>query len=278
MKKITFIIIMALFFFSTTYSQKKERIKGSKVVTTALKEVDPFNALEIDDNFEVFLEKGDKNEVKIEADDNLHPVILMDLRAGLLRIYTSKEITGYKKLILKIIYTSDLKAVTSKNEAIINAIDEINLENITFSAFDYSKLYLNVRSKEFTLKSDDKSKVELNLKSESSKIELSKSATVKALVSSVNLTCDLYQKAAITLEGDAMNAVIRLDNNSEFIGSKFNIKNADLTAEGYTSCSLYAETTAIIAATDKSEIYLLGTPKIDLKKFVGEAKLIKKIK
>lgn len=277
MKKYTVILLLLL---STTFAlaQKKEKIKGSKTVTVEQKQIGNFENLEVEDNLEVYLEKGEENGIKIEADDNLHDIVKIDLSENTLRLHTSKEAVNYKKLIVRVTYTNDLKMVTSKNEATVNAIQEIQLDDITFKTFNYSKLYLNINAKNFILQSDDKSKTELNIKSENTTIELSKNAALKALISTIDLKCDLYQKSNATLEGDVTNAIIRLDNNSILTGNKLNVKNADVTTESYTNCSLFAETTVIIDAADKSEIQLLGTPKIEIRKFADEAKLIKKLK
>ena len=277
MKKYTVILLLLL---STTlsFAQKKEKVKGSKTVTVELREIGPFESLEIEDNLEVYLERGDKNEIKIEADENLQDLITLDLKDKTLRIYTSKHAVNYKKLIVRVTYTNDLNLVTSKNETTINAIQEILLENITFKSHDYSQLFLNVNAKNFILQADDKSKTELNLKSENTSIEMSKNATLKALVSTIDLKVDLYQKATATIEGTATNAIIRLDNNSELTGNKLTIKNIDVTAESYSNCSVNATTTVIIDAANKSEIQLVGAPKIEIRRFADEAKLIKKLK
>lgn len=277
MKKYTVILLLLL---STTlsFAQKKEKVKGSKTVTVELREIGPFESLEIEDNLEVYLERGDKNEIKIEADENLQDLITLDLKDKTLRIYTSKHAVNYKKLIVRVTYTNDLNLVTSKNETTINAIQEILLENITFKSHDYSQLFLNVNAKNFILQADDKSKTELNLKSENTSIEMSKNATLKALVSTIDLKVDLYQKANATIEGTATNAIIRLDNNSELTGNKLTIKNIDVTAESYSNCSINAVTTVIIDVANKSEIQLVGAPKIEIRRFADEAKLIKKLK
>lgn len=277
MKKYTVILLLLL---STTlsFAQKKEKVKGSKTVTVELREIGPFESLEIEDNLEVYLERGDKNEIKIEADENLQDLITLDLKDKTLRIYTSKHAVNYKKLIVRVTYTNDLNLVTSKNETTINAIQEILLENITFKSHDYSQLFLNVNAKNFILQADDKSKTELNLKSENTSIEMSKNATLKALVSTIDLKVDLYQKSNATIEGTATNAIIRLDNNSELTGNKLTIKNIDVTAESYSNCSVNAVTTVIIDAANKSEIQLVGAPKIEIRRFADEAKLIKKLK
>lgn len=275
--KIYLSIITLIFSTSILLAQKAEKIKGSKVVTTSQKEIKSFNAIEIGDNLEINLEKGDKNEIKIEADDNLHDIINLEVQDDILMISTSKEAQGFKKLSVKITYTNDLNLVTTKDESVVNAIQEIILDNITFKTFDKSKLFLNVNSKNFILQSNDKSKIELNLKGENSFVELSKNATLKALINSVDLKCDLYQKANAVIEGDATNANLRLDNSAELNARNFNIKNGNLAIEGNANCSILAENSIVISATDRAEIALFGSPKIEINKLEGEAKLLKKL-
>ncbi|WP_289662869.1 GIN domain-containing protein [Flavobacterium panacagri] len=277
MKKSTALLLL-LFVTTFTFAQKREKVKGSKVVTTSIKEVGSFDAIEVDDNLEVYLEQGEKNEIKIEADDNLHDIIGMDLREKTLRLYTNKESTIFKKLSVKVTYTKSLNKVITKNEAIVYAIQELQLDDITMNCLDYSKLYLNVNSKKFSLIADDKSKTELNLKAEDGSLQLSKNASVKTLVSAIKFKCDLYQKANAAIEGIAEKATIRLDNNSVFTGTKFTLKDANVTAENYAVGSIFAETTLSLAVGDKAEISLLGSPAITLTRFSEEAKLFKKIK
>ncbi|MDR7372007.1 GIN domain-containing protein [Flavobacterium aquidurense] len=271
-------LILLLLISTLTFAQKREKIKGSKIVTTSVKESGSFDALEVDDNIEVYLESGEKNEIKIEADDNLHDIIGMDLRDKTLRLYTSKESTIFKKLTVHVIYTKSFNKVITKNDAVVYAIQELQLDDITFNSFDYSKLFLNVNAKKFSLITDDKSKSEINLKADEAALQLSKNSTIKSLVSAIKFKCDLYQKATATLEGIAEKATIRLDNNSIFTGTKFTMKDANVTAEGYTIASILTETTLSLAAGDKTEISLFGSPAITLTRFSEEAKLIKKIK
>lgn len=277
MKKNTALLLLLLF-TTLTFAQKREKIKGTKVVTTSIKEIGDFDALEINDNLEIYLERGEKNEIKIEADDNLHDIIGFDLREKMLRIYTAKESTIFKKLVVHVTYTKSLSKVITKNEAKVYAIQELLLDDITFNSFDYSKLLLNVNAKKFSLVADDKSKSEINLKSEDATLQLSKNSSIKSLVSAIKFKCDLYQKANAAIEGAAEKGSIRIDNNSNFTGTKFTIKEANLTAENYATGTVLAETSISIAIGDKAEVSLLGNPKIELTRFSEEAKLIKKIK
>ena len=276
LKLFTSLIILLL---STTlvFSQKAEKIKGSKVVTSSTQQVKPFTMIEVEDNIEIYLEKGVKSEIKIEADDNLHDAISLKVENNILIISTSKEIQGFKKLTVKVTYTNDLNLITTKDESIVTAIQEIILDTVTFKSLDKSKLFLNVNAGNFNLLADDKSKIELNLKSETAFVELSKNSSLKALINSSELKCDLYQKSNAIIEGDSDNSMIRIDNLAELNARKLNSKTSDLTIEGKANCSLFVENNFILDANDNSEISIYGNPKIEIRKFSGEAKLLKKL-
>ena len=273
-------IAVFLLILSTTVllAQKKEKIKGSKIVTTERREIDNFQELVIEDNLEVHLERGERAEVKIEADENLHEIISLEQYNKTLRIYTTMLASSYKKMIVRVTYTDDLNLISSKNESSVNAIQELLLNKATLNAFDSSKLFINANVKNFVLQAGDKSKTELNLKSENTTIELNKNANLKALVTTDVLKVDQYQKSNAAVEGTATSAAIRLDNNASFTGNKLNTKTATITTESYTNCSLFVEKEVVIDAINKSEIQLLGSPKIEMRKFLDEAKLIKKLK
>jgi len=275
MKNTTLVLSLLILSFSG-FSQEKEKIKGSKIVTVEQKETKEFENLEVQGNLEIFLVKGDKCGIEIEADDNLHDVVSINLNGGTLQLYNNKDVTSAKKFSVRITYTSDFKMVIAKNKTNITALAEINLDEFTFKSFDESKIFAYAKIKNFTLMANDKSKVELNLKSEQATIELSKNAHLKALIASGQVVLDMYQKTTATVEGDINNLKLRQDNNSVFTGKNLNAKNADITTEGYTECSITVSAKATIAASGKSEIQLYGTQKIEMKNFADSAILYKK--
>lgn len=275
MKKIS---ILLLVFLSTNVilAQKKEKISGSKSVTTKQKNIGNFNAIEVEDNFEVSLERGEFPEIKIEADDNLMDIIDIEVTDGTLHLSTSKKVQKSKALKIKITYTSDLNTVTSKNDAVIKAIQEIQTDNLIIKTFDDSKVLMNANTKSFVLQADGNSEVELNLKSEKTEIELSKDAELKSLITTNDLALDMYQKTKAKIEGTVNTAVIRLENNAELDASKLEINTIELTTEGDSKSSVNAKKDIIISANEKSEIDLYGDAKIEMNKFADKAKLSKK--
>lgn len=274
MKKL--LLIIAILIAIPSFSQKKEKIKGSKVVVIQQKKVEPFTSVEILNNLEINLIKGDKCGLELEADDNLQDVLDLRMNGSMLVISFAKEVSSSKKFSIRLTYTDAFTLLVAKEKSKITALETVKLENISFKAQDNAKLMLNIDSKNCNISLNGKAEAELNVKSENFSLDLSKNTEVKALVSATNFKCDLYQDAKAKLEGDIINLKVRLDNDSRFEGKKLNAKNTELVTESSSKCDINSESTINISASGKSEIELYGNAKVDLVKFVGTAKLLKK--
>ena len=75
---------------------------------------------------------------------------------------------------------------------------------------------------------------------------------------------------------EGIHAIGRLDNNSEIIGDKLILKEAELIAESYSICSINANANLSIDASGSSEIKIYGEQKIEIKRLLDSATLIKK--
>lgn len=274
MRKI--ITLILLFISVLTFAQKQEKVKGSKIVKLEQKEVGNFETVEVEDNLEVFLVKGDECSLEVEADDNLIEFVDYKLTGKNLRISTTRDMSSYKKLSVRVTYNDKLNLVIAKDETNVTALSDVTLDNITFKSYDYAKLFLNAKTKNFTLMANDKSKVELNLKSEKAAVDLSKNAYVKALISAGEMRFDMYQKSSADIEGDISNLKLRVDNSADFTGKKLVAKTALIEVTAYGKASLNVSTNTTIDASGNSEIDLFGEPKIEMKRFSESASLKKR--
>ena len=275
--KISYLLV-ALLVTSLSFSQKKEKIKGSKIVTVAVKELNNFVNIEVGDNFEVLLVKGTKPSIEIEADDNLHEIINYEVSGNTLKISALKDPTSFKKFTIRINYSNDLQLITVRNEATLKALADIELDKITIKNYNNSKSFLNVKSNYFALILDDKAEAELNVKAESTSLELSKNSELKALIASPELKLDMYQKSTATIEGTATIAKMRLDNNSHLNAPKLVIGTLEVDTDNYAKCEINVSSAITIAAGGKSQIELWGEQKIIVKKFLNNTLLRKKEK
>lgn len=277
LRKIPFLLV-ALLVTQLNFAQKKDKIKGSKIVTVAVKEINSFENIEINDNFEVFLIKSDDHSLEIEADDNLHDIINFEVGGNTLRVTALKTPSNFKKFAVRINYSDSLKLITVRNDAQIKALKDLEVDKITIKNYDSSKSFLNVKSNYFALVLDGKSEAEINVKAASISLEVSKYTELKALIDAPEVKLDMYQKSKATIEGNSLDVKMRLDNNSNLIAPKFTIKHLELNVEHYVKCKVNVTKEINIDASGKSEIELLGEAKISINRFLNNATLSKKEK
>lgn len=271
------ILSVALLFSITTWSQKKEKLKASKIVTISQKEIGNFDSLEVEDAIDIFIVKGDQPSIEIEADDNTHESFDIKLNGTTLRIGLVHNISGAKKTSIRITYTDDFKMLVAKGDANVTALADVKLNQATFKCYDNSRLFLNADCSNFTLLANDKSKVEINLKSNDVIFELSKNTNVKALVRSSNFKCDMYQKASANIEGDINDLKLRMDNSTSFTGKNLVAQTASVITEASAKNTVQVATKLLLESSGKAETNLYGNATIEIKRFADESTLNKKL-
>lgn len=270
-------IIAAIFFLSISLSGfAQEKIKGDRNVTIEQTYVDNFNTIIVGNNLNVQIVYNSRTSVEVEADSNLHEVIQMEVLNGVLNLSTSQQITGSKKVLLTVNYNENLQHIEARDEAEIRSLTSLELKSLTLKTSGDAKAYLNIRATNFDYNSIDKSRSRLNVVADSARFLISDNSKIEALVNSKTFNIDTYQRASISIEGDAKNAVMRVDNSSSLNAKNFTIENCFIKIEGRSTAVVNVSKTIEIDAIDNSEIYLYGNPKIEIKQFLGSTKLLKK--
>jgi hypothetical protein len=278
MNKIILILLITLGFNNSLVAQDDDKIKGDRNVTIKQTYIDEFSKIIVNEDFEVELIYNKKPSVEIETDENLHEVIKFEVKDSVLTFYTTKKITSSKKMNIKVNYGDALQDIETIDDAEIRSLTSLELKNATLKTVGNSKAYLNIRATNFNYNSLDKAKVKLNLTAQNTTIVLSDNVKLDALINSKQTAIDLYQRANANIEGTSDNLKLRADNSSNFDGKNFTTKTCDIIAD--FGSDIYIEVTQdiTIEASGNSEIYLYGTPKITINKFIDTVKLQKKIK
>jgi hypothetical protein len=99
--------LLLLFFFCilAVFSSFSQKIHGNHNVTIKERSILSFNEVEINGGYEILLSKGDKESLKIEADDNLHQYIEVDVKGNTLFIRNKKDIEIHDSKKMKIYLT-----------------------------------------------------------------------------------------------------------------------------------------------------------------------------
>lgn len=117
-------------------------VEGNGRVVTEERNVSDFNGIDISNAFEVILKQGSSESLTIEADDNLLELIVTEVRGGVLKIYSEKNIRHPKSLKIFLTFkeidyidisgavelTSDGKLIFDEIEIDGSGASEIDLE------------------------------------------------------------------------------------------------------------------------------------------------------
>jgi len=274
--KTSMLLLGSLLLIGNVYSQK-EKIKGNKIVNTEEVAIEGFHTIEIYDNFEVAIDESSDNQVRIEADSNLHEHIQVTVQDSILTITSDKDLRRAKALNIEIFYASDIKKITLYNKAHIKSLSTINSGELTVEANDNTEVFITADAGKLSCTANGKSTIEFHVTAKDVVYQINDNAEAKGIVTTDNLKVDLYQKGSAKLEGTVQSMLLRADNETDFYGEKLSSTKTSLIAEGSSDCYILVNEEVIIEATDKTEVFILGEPTTTtIKAFSNEATLFKK--
>lgn len=271
-------LFIALFMAITLNAQNSGKVKGNRVVTTIVTEIDVFHTIEIDEDFEVDIVYSKTPSVEIEADENLHEFITFTVRDSVLSFNKTRRITSKKALKIKVTYNDYLANIETRDDGEIYSLTTMDLINVSLKTIGSSKAGLTIKTDNFYFEGLDKSKTKLNLTADSTKVILNGNSKLEALIYSPIVNTDLYQRSDAIIEGNCDNLMLRADNNSLFSGKNFTVKNCNVSCEIGSDATLEVIDTIILEASGSSAIYIYNNPKIIVNKLTDTSKIQKKEK
>jgi hypothetical protein len=195
---------------------------GSGDIATEIRTTAPFHGVSVSGDFDVEIKKGDKEEVILEADDNLIKNIETKVVNGILRIrsednnlrdvhfkvyITAPAIDNLKASASASIKTKDAltspKSVELKASSAGEIIANIDAPEVTADASSGGELTLSGRTKNFNANSSSGSEIKaMDLLTENSVVSSSSGASAK-VHASVSLDASASSGADITYRGTA---------------------------------------------------------------------------
>ncbi|MEW7291408.1 GIN domain-containing protein [Aquimarina sp. 2304DJ70-9] len=269
------LVLLSFLLLGNVYGQR-EKVKGNKIVSTEEHTLESFHTIEIYENFDVTLDESSDNMLKIEADSNLQELINFEIVDGILTIKSNKDLRRAKALNIEIFYASELKKIVLHNKVNVKSLSPITSSQITVEVNDNAEVFLTTDTNKINCVSNGKAHVELHSTATEVIYQINENSEIKGIVTADSLKVDLYQKASSELQGEVQSMLLRADNETDFYGEKLSSKKMSLVGEGSSDCYILVNEEITIEARDKTEIFLLGEPKININTFSNEATLFKK--
>ncbi len=275
MKK-SIIILLVLFIGSIGYSQSKNKIKGSREVVAISMDLDKkFNALEIDDNITVFLSQGNKNSYVLTIDDNLVDEVQFLVVNNVLKIFTSKKISSFKKLEVTL-KVSGIDQIILKDDAIIKSDRKLSFDNILIDGNNSSKFDLELEATAVQIKMYKNAGGKINIKAKNLQLEMKDRTDLKGKINTDNLKASLKNRAQLTLSGDSKNSEFRLEDSADLDAKKMDSRTAVLFSSNNSDVYIRVSRKLEVTSDGKSKIYVYGKADVQLTGFTDKSKIIKK--
>lgn len=255
--------------------EKKEKIKGTKIVELKTQVVDEFTSLEIGDLFEVELVLKSTPTVSIDADSNFHEYIDVRVINGKLEISASKQFSRYKKLFIEIGVNSKLENIFVKGKAELYSKNKLLSKKLNVESFENSKINLNFTSTDAAFSAKNKSEIKANGQSEILSLNVTDDADVKIDATVKNISVLQNSKSKLVLSGKATASIIQIAGDSFFNSADLISETAVFSATENADSYINVADKLTLDVTGKTNTYILGNSIINLQSFKETASIYK---
>lgn len=160
MKTIFKIIGFSIILF-TFHSCILEYVTGSRNVTTENREISSsINQLKVSQGIDVFLTQQDEINLSVEADDNIHELLITEVKDSVLKIYFKKNVRNRKasKVYLTL---PNLTNINTSSGSEVNGVNTFEVTNIKIDASSGSEINLRINAQDILVNSSSGSYIKL---------------------------------------------------------------------------------------------------------------------
>jgi len=222
MRKVISIACSILLLATTVFSQKDKetKIEGSGNVITKDVTIQPFDQLEANGVFNVVLTQGNKESLKIEAEDNLQALFEIKNEGSKLMVDMKKDshFNSKKKMTVYITF-KNLKSMDLKMVGNVSSEGNLNFSDLSLASKSVGSVDLALNAQKLDINNKSVGNLRLSGKAENAIIRSNSVGAIKAsdlLVQTMDIDNDGVGSAEV-------NAVKELKVKDSFLGK---VKNA----------------------------------------------------
>ena len=225
MKKVN-IQFLAILFIATIFtscgSDMFNGVVGNRNIVTIERTIKAdFSGIKVSTGIDLFIRQGSTNAITVEADENLHDLIITEVKEGILKIYTDKNI--WKSKARKVY-------VTIENLTLLKASSGSNVKSE--SVINTNEIYIDASSG---------ASIDIEVVAKSAVTEASSGSDVK-------------------IKGTTINHTARASSGSSINAYKLKSTNANASASSGASINIYASKNMDAKASSGGAIDYTGNP------------------
>ena|GEM_PF-1376187 len=225
--KALFLTVLFTFGCFSVFAQWGDNyIKLSENITTEIKATEAFDRIDVIEDFKVFIKFSDRNEkVEIEANENLHDLIKVEVKGGILKITTDSYSTssggigkrnGAKEHLVLKITTKSLKEIKGYEDVTFELEGNLRTDDLTISLNEDCILTGSVEVKNLELNLVEDCTVEIQGSAKSMNVNADEDCIINGydlIVGDLKIKLNEDSKANLTVNGTID---LRADVDSDF--------------------------------------------------------------
>ena len=267
------VLLFTLLFCFQAFAQRKPKIKGTRNVIEFREELSPFNAIELNDDLEIFLEKSAIEECVINADDNLIDVLKFKVVDSILVITSFYKITAKKKLDIKINYLG-LNAITVRDGK-INMKDVISSDTLNIHTSGPARLVINANADVMNIEMEGISSGDFNIVSNALSITMKDRADAGFSAVSGTSAITMHKNSSVKFEGNTNEFSANLNENTTLKAEKFAGESVVAVLSGSSKAKINARTSFQLSSRGSCKTSLYGDAKVEILEFLDTSQLYK---
>jgi hypothetical protein len=233
MKTNTILLLIALFISPLTYGCKT---KGSGKVTSELRSAEIFNGVEMKNAANIYITQGDKQEIRVEAEDNLISHIRTTVKNKELIIDNDQEINNTQPINIYI------------------TVKEICLIELSGSGNIITKNQLNC---------------------DNMVMRLSGSGDIRASLSSNSIKTTLSGSGNLNLKGISAASDIRLSGSGNIDARELKTTSSNISITGSGTSTVDVHDALTVNITGSGNVYYISEPDRINSKIIGSGEILK---
>lgn len=252
MKTTTYVLSLFLIFFLASCNSgpninigNSSMIKGSgNVITESRNATKSFSKLTARGSVNVYLKQGDAQNIEVEAEDNIMPNVIIDIKNEELIVSTEGSISTKKGVNIHVTY-KDLNAIKSSGSTDIFVESLLKNNSISIASSGSSDIHIDsVEAENIDLVSSGSSDIKI------------KHAQISSIVLSLSGASDVYINS-----GTATNITATTSGSSDLNAQNLQSEHATITSTGSSDAKVLVSETLTAQSSGSSDIYYYGNPK-----------------
>ncbi len=241
--KYSIFTLIFTFIFSSAFAQKGDNyIKLSHKITTETKAITGFDKIDVSEDFVVYIRFSDKAEkVEIEANENLHDLIVVKKEGETLKIHTKSYSSrsynggGAEEKLVAYITAKSLSEIKGDEDVVIKLKDKLRTEDL--------------------------------------KIHLNEDCTLKGELDVKNLTVVLDEDSVLDIEGSAKKMDVKANEDCMIKSFDFVVGDLVIELRDESEAKLTVNGNIDLDAREESNFHFRGKGKFVKKRLKGESKV-----